>query len=114
MIAWKQAQTLDLENIVLVKLDIPSDARVCHIPKGRMQCDRYRCDKAMVLGITSLDGKHRVSRARSLRYDKDFVPVIYEVGKMAYPSSYCGNKRKPIAPGLYFFWDKQQALEYIY
>lgn len=114
MLAWKQAYTMDLENIVLVKLDIPDDARVCHVSKGEMQCDRYRCDKALVLEISSFDGKHHVHRARSLRNDADNKPVIYEVGKMAYPNKFCGNKRKPFGEGLYFFYDRQQALDYIY
>lgn len=115
MIAWKQAYTVDGRNQVIVKLFIPDDAKVCYIPKGRnLQFDRCRCDKALVLDITSRDGFHRVERAVSMHSDNHHRSVIYEVGRVARPSSYSGDNRRRFAPGLYFFWDRQQALDYVY
>jgi len=115
MIAWKQAYTVDGRNRVIVKLFIPDDAKVCYIPKGRhLQFDRCRCDRALVLDITSRDGFHRVERAMSMRMDDRCRHVYYEVGKVSRPSSYSGDSRRRFAPGLYFFWDRQQALDYVY
>lgn len=107
MIGWKQAYTTDLCNIVLVKLEIPEDAKVKHVERYGETKDFYRCDKAKVLSITSVDGKHRVKRARSM---KDTL-FTYEVGKEVYA------KKDPTYGrefGIHFFTEKQKAIDYIF
>lgn len=106
MIGWKQAYTVGYENIVLVKLEIPDDAKVGHINKYGYTKDIYFADKAKVLSITSFDGKHRVREAISMKVGSDFK---YRVGEMSVA------KKEPDAgnrTGIYFFATKEQALKY--
>lgn len=107
MTGWKQAYTLNYENIVLVKLDIPDDAKLRHVKKYGLTNDSYLCNRARVLSISSFDGKHRLKRARSLR-DVNF---FYEVGKVV-----VANKNKELGhhPGIHFFMTREQALAYTY
>ena len=105
MIGWKQAYTLGYENVVLVKLDIPDDAKVAHVRQYGCTKDFYYCDKAHVVSIKSLDGKHSVSKARSMK-DSSFK---YEVGKEINARYDCSIGSQA---GIYFFRTKKQALEY--
>lgn len=113
MIGWKQAYTMNLVTTVLVKLFIPRNARICRTANGI-----YRCDKARVVAITSLDGEHSLQKARSLK-DIDF---FYEVGKVVEPNNsmsisfcdFCGDPAKEKGPGIYFFKTKKEAIEYEY
>lgn len=102
-------------NTVLIELEIPEDAKVCRIPKKRgFDSDRYKCDKALVKRITSIDGVHVVKWADSL-YPKfnektcEYANIHYEVGKMAYPN---GFDKKAFGKGIYFFDTKEKAINY--
>lgn len=105
MKGWKQAYTPCRRFVVLVELDIPEDARVSHLPKYGLTKDIWITDKAKVVSVTSLDGKHSVPEAASMK-SLDFK---YEVGKMvvAEKDRSLGNR-----PGIYFFKTKEQAQKY--
>ena len=107
MIGWKQGYTLGYENIVLIKLEIPDDAKVVHVKQYGTTKDFYYCDKASVKRITSFDGKHRVRWARSMK-DGDFK---YHVGEEVHARFDCGIGKQA---GIYFFKTRKQAKEYEY
>ena len=104
------------ENVVLIELSIPNDARIHHIRKRKgFDSDRYRCDKAFVNHITSLDGKHEAPWAESLYLKMDlksgeFHKVTYEVGKMAHPNGF--DPKGLFGRGIYFFDTKEKAINY--
>jgi len=115
MIGWKQAFDESRSALVLVKLHIPSDARVVKT-KGR---GFYRCDRAQVVSITSPSaGRHRFESASSLK-DPDF---IYRPGETVVSTNsynyclceFCGDPFNEFGPGIYFFKTKKEALEYEY
>ena len=108
MIGYKQAYTINHENIVLVKLDIPDELNIHHIKQYGDTKDFYYCNSARVISITSFDCRHRVKMARSMK-DPSF---IYEVGKVVVARSNddiyaLGNQK-----GIYFFKTRKQAKEY--
>ena len=107
MTGWKQAYTLDRRCPVLVELAIPDDARLRHIPRYGSTRDIWTCDRAMVVSITSLDGRHTLRKAVSMK-SPDF---IYEVGKEAVAER---DRGLGDTPGIYFFKTKEQTLEYEY
>lgn len=107
MIGYKQAYTLGYENVVIVKLDIPDDAKIGHVRQYGCTKDFYLCDKAIVLSITSFDGKHRVKRARSMK-DSGF---IYTVGQEVRAEFDCSVGSQA---GIYFFKTREKAVEYEY
>lgn len=106
MIGWKQAYTVGYDNIVLVKLEIPDDAKVGHVDKYGDTEDIYYADKAKTLSITSFDGKHRVREAISMKVGGRFKYRIGEIS-VAKEERDFGNR-----PGIYFFATKEQALKY--
>ena len=105
MNGYKKAYTIDYNNVVIVKLDIPDEAKVIHTKAYGLTKDLYRCDRAKVVAITSLDGRHRVSEAVSMK-DSHFR---YRVGEMAYAQK---NRSIGNRPGIYFFSTKQKAIDY--
>lgn len=113
MIGWKKSEHATRSFEVLVKLSIPKSARVVQTPKGY-----WRCDKARVLAITSLDGKTDFRLANSLK-DSHFK---YRVGMMVYSDFsldicscvFCGDPMRERGPGIYFFKTKTEAIKYIY
>lgn len=105
MKGWKQAYTPSRRLPVLVELDIDEDAVTKHVSRYGLTKDFYTCSRARVVAITSLDGKHFISRADSMK-----VPgFMYEVGKEVVAQDDPGYGD---SPGIYFFKRKKQALEY--
>ena len=107
MNGYKQAYTLDYNNVVIVELDIPDDAKVIHTKTYGLAKDLYRCDRARVVAITSFDGRHRVSEAISMKDGR----FRYRVGEMAYAQK---NESIGKRPGIYFFRTRQKAIDYEY
>jgi len=105
MIGYKQAYTLGYENIVIVKLFIPEDAKITRVKEYGCAKDFYFCDKASVISITSFDSRHRVKKARSMK-DSGF---IYEVGKEVSARYECSIGERA---GIYFFKTRKQAKGY--
>ena len=87
----------------LVNLLSPADARRCSATTNKC-----RCDKAMVVAITSLDGKEEYREATSNTYTQ----MTYKVGEMAYPDSFDENRWNECSNGIHFFINKQEAINY--
>ena len=97
-IGWKK-----VEGKYLVKLQIPEDARRCSATTRKC-----RCDKAMVLDITSLDGNKHYDEVTNTNYNK----TIYKVGEMVYPDSFDENRWNECSHGIHFFINKGDAIKY--
>ena len=97
-IGWKK-----VEEKYLVKLQIPEDARRCSATTRKC-----RCDKAMVLDITSLDGEEHYDEVTNNRYNE----TIYKVGEMVYPDSFDENRWNECSHGIHFFINKEDAINY--
>ena len=96
--AWKK-----VNNEYLVKLQIPEDAR--RLSATTRKC---RCNKAMVLDITSLDGETHFDEVVNNNYKK----TIYKVGEFVYPDSFDENRWNECSNGIHFFVNKQDAINY--
>ena len=97
-IGWKK-----VEGKYLVKLQIPEDAR--RLSATTRKC---RCDKAMVLDITSLDGNKHYDEVTNNRYNE----TIYKVGEFVYPDSFDENRWNECSNGIHFFINKEDAINY--
>ena len=97
-VAWKK-----VEGKYLVKLQIPEDAR-----RSSATTRKCRCDKAMVLDITSLDGEEHYDEVTNNNYNG----TIYKVGEMVYPDSFDENRWCECSHGIHFFVNKEDAINY--
>ena len=97
-IGWKK-----VEGKYLVKLQIPEDAR-----RSSATARKCRCDKAMVLEITSLDGNKHYDEVTNNNYSE----TIYKVGEMVYPDSFDENRWNECSHGIHFFINKEEAINY--
>ena len=97
-IGWKK-----VEKKYLVKIQIPEDAK--RLSATTRQC---RCDKAVVLDITSLDGEIHFDEVVNHNYNE----TIYKVGEVVYPDSFDENRWRECSNGIHFFVDKKDAIEY--
>ena len=95
---WKK-----VNNEYLVKLQIPEDAR--RLSATTRKC---RCDKAMVLDITSLDGEEHYDEVTNNNYNE----TVYKVGEMVYPDSFDENRWNECSNGIHFFINKEEAINY--
>lgn len=92
-----------VEEKYLVKLQIPEDAR--RLSATTRKC---RCDKALVLDITSLDGEEHYDEVTNTNYNE----TIYKVGEMVYLDSFDENRWAECSHGIHFFVNKQDAINY--
>ena len=99
-IAWKKAWHDD--ECVIVKLQIPEDAR--RLSATGRKC---RCDKAVVLGIYGMDGEEYDSANSD--NSRDFV---YRVGETVTPDSFDDNRWNECSHGIHFFITRKEAEEY--
>ena len=97
-VAWKKA------NGCIVKLEIPADAR-----RSSATGRKCRCDKAKVIEIQELDGSSSELTEVASGYDRNFV---YRVGEIAEEPKYDENRWKECAPGIHFFINRQEAVDY--
>ena len=97
-VAWKK-----VEGKYLVKLQVPEDAR-----RTSATTRKCRCDKAMVLDITSLDGEEHYDEVTNNNYSE----TIYKVGEMVYPDSFDENRWNECSNGIHFFINKEEAINY--
>lgn len=91
---------------VIVELKIPADAR-----RSSATGRKCRCDKAKVLSVTTLDGAEVGIDAGTVRsaYDSSFV---YEIGRIVTEPNFCEDRWQECAPGIHFFINRQEAVEY--
>ena len=87
----------------IVKLEIPADAK-----RSSAKGNKCRCNKAKVLEITTFGGEKVETQARSI-FDKTF---IYKVGEMVSVDDFCEDRWRECAPGIHFFMDVDEALNY--
>ena len=92
-----------VEGKYLVKLQIPEDAR-----RSSATTRKCRCDKALVLDITSLDGAKHYDEVTNTNYNK----TIYKVGEMVYPDSFDESRWNECSNGIHFFINKEEAINY--
>ena len=97
-IGWK-----NVEGKYLVKLQIPEDAR--RLSATTRKC---RCDKALVLDITSLDGTEHYNEVVNYNY----TTTVYKVGGMVYPNSFDDYRWLECSPGIHFFLNKADPINY--
>ena len=97
-VAWKK-----VEDKYLVKIQIPEDAK--RLSGTTRKC---RCDKAMVLEITSLDGNKHYDEVTNNNYKE----TVYKVGEMVYPDSFDENRWCECSHGIHFFINKEDAIDY--
>ena len=97
-IAWKKAQGC------IVKLMVPETAK-----RSSSTGRKCRCDKAKVIQIESMDGE--VLKAQKVSSDRD-AEFIYTVGEIVSVDDFNENRWIECAPGIHFFINRQEAVEY--
>ena len=88
----------------LVKLQIPEDARRCSATT-----QKCRCDKALVLAITDLDGSNPIEEIENTAQEHH---VTYKVGELVLPDSFDEDRWNECSHGIHFFINKQDAIDY--
>ena len=97
-IGWKKASGH------IVKLRIPEDAR-----RSSATGHKCRCDKAYVMEIQNMDGTKATEDTVRADHDKNFV---YTVGATVEVPDFDDNRWNECAPGIHFFIDRREAVEY--
>ena len=88
----------------IVKIQICEDAK-----RSSATTKKCRCSKALVLAIESIDGSDSGLQKIESYFDFSF---IYRVGKIVEVSDFDDNRWNECAPGIHFFMDRQDAVEY--
>ena len=88
----------------IVKLQICEDAK-----RSSATTKKCRCSKALVLAIENIDGSDSGLQEIESIYNPCF---IYRVGEIAEVPDFDDNRWNECAPGIYFFVDRQDAVEY--
>ena len=88
----------------IVKLQICKDAK-----RSSATTKKCRCSKALVLAIENIDGSDSGLQEIESDFDSRFV---YRVGEIAEVFDFDDNRWNECAPGLHFFVDRQDAVEY--
>ena len=97
-IGWKKASSK------IIKLKIPKDAL-----RSSATTRKCRCNKAKVVEIYNLDGTIAEERECYSDYNSNF---IYEVGKTVEVDNFCEDRWSECAPGIHFFINRQEAINY--
>ena len=97
-IGWKKASGH------IVKLRIPEDAR-----RSSATGHKCRCDRAYVMEIQNMDGTKATEDTVRSDHDKNFV---YTVGATVEVPDFDDNRWNECAPGIHFFIDRREAVEY--
>ena len=88
---------------VIIKLLIPEDAK-----RSSSTGRKCRCSKAKILNIQDLEGNSLEVIACS-KFDYTFK---YEIGKVVEVKDFDENRFKECAPGIHFFINRQDAVNY--
>ena len=97
-IGWKKASGH------IVKLRIPEDAR-----RSSATGHKCRCDRAYVMEIQNMDGTKATEDTVHSDRDQNFV---YTVGATVEVPDFDDNRWSECAPGIHFFIDRREAVEY--
>jgi len=98
-VGWKKCR-----GDLIVKLLIPEDAR-----RSSATGRKCRCDKATVLSIETPDGAAADTDTAKSQRDAAF---LYNVGKMVTVDGFDENRFNECAPGIHFFINRQEAVDY--
>ena len=98
-VGWKKV------NNVLIKLEIPADAK-----RSSATTNKCRCDKAKVLGFYDSLGVNELDMTELVndKYEK----CKYVKGEMVYPDYFDENRWNECSHGIHFFINKQDAIDY--
>ena len=99
-VGWKKV------NNVLIKLEIPADAK-----RSSATTNKCRCDKVKVLGFYDSLGSKELN-ITELVNDKYGKKCKYVKGEMVYPDSFDENRWNECSHGIHFFINKQDAINY--
>ena len=88
----------------IVKLQICKDAK-----RSSATTKKCRCSKALVLAIENMDGSDSELQEIASYFDPS---VVYRVGAIAEVDYFDYNRWYECAPGIHFFMDRQDAVEY--
>ena len=99
-VGWKKV------NNVLIKLEIPADAK-----RSSATTNKCRCDKAKVLGFYDSLGSKELDMTELVN-DKYGKKCKYVKGEMVYPDSFDENRWNECSHGIHFFVNKQDAINY--
>lgn len=95
--AWKKVKG----NII--ELLIPADAKRCSATTNKC-----RCDKAMVVSITSI----KTGKSMNSITNHNYADCTYTVGEIVYPDSFDDDRWNECSHGIHFFVNKEEALNY--
>lgn len=70
---------------------------------------KCRCNKAKVLAIENFDGTPADVTTAVSMYDSNF---IYTLGEMVEEPNFCEDRWHECAPGIHFFLNRQEAVNY--
>lgn len=97
-IGWKKIDK------ILIKLEIPEDAR-----RSSATTKKCRCDRAKVLGFYELNSVElNIDKIINHRYNI----CEYIKGEIVYPDSFDENRWNECSHGIHFFINKQDAINY--
>ena len=96
-VAWKKVSGK------LVKLLVPEDARRCSATTNKC-----RCDKAIVLDITDLDGGNPILKV----INQEGGDLVYKVGEIVLPDSFDEDRWNECSHGIHFFINMEEAQRY--
>ena len=88
----------------IVKLQICKNAR-----RSSATTKKCRCSKALVLAIENIDGSDSGLQKIASDFDHCF---IYRIGEIVEVLDFDDNRWHECAPGIHFFMDRQDAVEY--
>ena len=88
----------------IVKLQICEDAK-----RSSATTKKCRCSKALVLAIENIDGSDSGLQKIASKFDPCF---IYRIGEIVEVPDFDDNRWNECAPGIHFFMDRQNAVEY--
>ena len=97
-IGWKKVHNH------LIKLLIPDGAR-----RSSATSQKCRCDKALVMEITDLDGTNPIREIENISREPH---TLYRVDEMVYPDSFDDDRWNECSHGIHFFINKQNAINY--
>lgn len=88
----------------IAKLQICKDAK-----RSSATTKKCRCSKALVLAIENMDGSDSGLQEVPSIYDFSF---IYHIGEIVEAPDFDDNRWHECTPGIHFFMDRQDAVEY--
>ena len=98
-IGWKKV------NNVLIKLEIPADAK-----RSSATTNKCRCDKAKVLGFYDSLGVNELDITELV--NNEYEECKYVKGEIVYPDFFDEDRWNECSHGIHFFVNKQDAINY--